>query len=123
MVNGRQSATSVFLICLPNGVEIWCKNSAKSGRKATTYTNYKAYYMAHVKDTELGKKEIGKIRKMDCQRLFSEMIEKGSKKSTLNKMRYDDERPFLEISGFMRCRPSMDDDGKIQKSTLSRKNT
>lgn len=66
---------------------IWCKNSAKSGRKATTYINYKAYYKAHVLGTELGEMQIGKIKKIHCQRLFNKMIEIGRRKSTLNNMK------------------------------------
>lgn len=67
--------------------EQWCKNSGKTSRKATSLTNYKAYYQAHVKDTELGNMEIGKIKKVHCQKLFNEMIEAGSKRSTLNNMK------------------------------------
>lgn len=67
--------------------EIWCENSGKQGRKATTYMNYRAYYKAHVKATELGKMDITKIRKTHCQKLFNKMIEAGSKKSTLNNMK------------------------------------
>lgn len=67
--------------------EDWCKNSGKTSRKATSLANYKAYYRAHVKGTELGKMEIGKIRKIHCQSLFNEMIAAGSKRSTLNNMK------------------------------------
>lgn len=66
---------------------IWCDNSAKSGRKATTYTNYKSYYKANVQGTELGQKKICDIKKMHCQKLFLSMIERGCKKSTLNNMK------------------------------------
>ena len=37
--------------------DFWFETFARSGRKATTCTNYKAYYNAHVKDT-IGKKQI-----------------------------------------------------------------
>lgn len=83
----EQDLDRIKRLTLDQYFEIWCKNFAKSGRKATTYTDYKAYYIAHVKNTELGKKEIRKIKKMDCQRLFSKMIEKCSKGSTLNNMK------------------------------------
>ena len=67
--------------------EVWCTNSGKTARKATSLMNYKAYYQAHVKGTELGTMEIGKIRKIHCQELFNKMIDAGSKKSTLNNMK------------------------------------
>lgn len=66
---------------------IWCQNSAKSGRKATTYMNYKAYYQANVLGKELGMMKISEIKKIHCQRLFNEMIKRGRKKSTLNNMK------------------------------------
>ncbi len=67
--------------------ECWCKNAGKSSRKATTFMNYQAYYKAHVLGTELGRMQMGKIRKMHCQKLFNEMIQNGCKKSTLSNMK------------------------------------
>lgn len=85
---------------------LWCENSAKSGRKATTFTNYKAYYKAHVKGSELGTMEIGKIKKSHCQKLFNVMIDNGSKKSTLNNMKGCLSLIFAEA----------EDDGAIDKN-------
>ena len=62
--------------------EFWWKTFAKSGRKATTCTNYKSYYNTYVKDT-IGKKQISKITKADCQRVINEMIQNGKKHSTM----------------------------------------
>jgi integrase len=67
--------------------QIWCENAAKLGRKATTLTNYKAYYKAHILGKALGRMIISKIRKVDCQRLFNEMVNAGCKKNTLNNMK------------------------------------
>lgn len=86
--------------------QIWCENSAKSGRKATTYMNYKAYYKANVLGTELGLMKIADIRKIHCQRLFNKMIEKGRKKSTLENMKSCLSLIFTEA----------EDDGAITKN-------
>ena len=48
--------------------DFWMETFAKSGRKATTCTNYKSYYNTYIKDT-IGKKQIAKITKTDCQSL------------------------------------------------------
>ena len=60
--------------------DFWLETFAKSGRKATTCTNYKSYYNTYIKNT-IGKKQIGKITKADCQRIINEMIQKGKKHS------------------------------------------
>ncbi len=74
-------------VTLDEYFEEWCKGSGKTSRKATTLSNYKSYYKAHVKGTEFGNMELGKIRKIHCQGLFNEMIAAGSKRSTLNNMK------------------------------------
>ena len=62
--------------------DYWMDTFAKSGRKATTCTNYKSYYCTYVKET-IGKKIITKITKADCQKIINEMIESGKKHSTM----------------------------------------
>lgn len=62
--------------------DYWLETFAKSGRKATTCTNYKSYYSTYIKNT-IGKKQIAKITKADCQRIINEMIEDGKKHSTM----------------------------------------
>lgn len=62
--------------------EFWMETFAKSGRKATTCTNYKSYYNTYIKNT-IGKKQIAKITKADCQRIINEMIQNGKKHSTM----------------------------------------
>lgn len=62
--------------------DYWMDTFAKSGRKATTCTNYKSYYCTYIKET-IGKKVITKITKADCQKIINEMIESGKKHSTM----------------------------------------
>lgn len=62
--------------------DYWMNTFAKSGRKATTCTNYKSYYNTYIKNT-IGKKQIIKITKADCQKVINEMIESGKKHSTM----------------------------------------
>ena len=62
--------------------DFWLETFAKSGRKATTCTNYKSYYSTYVKGG-LGKKAVAKITKVDCQLVFNKMIEDGRKHSTM----------------------------------------
>lgn len=52
--------------------DFWMETFAKSGRKATTCTNYKAYYNTYIKNT-IGEKPIGKITKVDCQKIINDM--------------------------------------------------
>lgn len=42
--------------------DFWMETFARSGRKATTCTNYKSYYNTYIKDT-IGKMQIAKIKK------------------------------------------------------------
>jgi len=60
----------------------WFENYARSGRKATTCTNYKSYYNTYIRNT-IGKKQITKITKLDCQMIINDMIESGKKHSTM----------------------------------------
>lgn len=62
--------------------DYWMETFARSGRKATTCTNYKSYYCTYVKET-IGEKVITKITKADCQKIINEMIEDGKKHSTM----------------------------------------
>lgn len=62
--------------------DFWMQTFAKSGRKATTCTNYKSYYNTYIKET-IGKKQIAKITKADCQKIINEMIRNGKKHSTM----------------------------------------
>ena len=62
--------------------KFWMETFAKSGRKATTCTNYKSYYDTYIRNT-IGKKQIAKITKADCQRIINEMIQNGKKHSTM----------------------------------------
>lgn len=66
--------------------DFWFETFAKSGRKATTCTNYKSYYNTYIKNT-IGKKQIAKITKADCQRIINEMIEDGKKHSTMSNLK------------------------------------
>ena len=53
--------------------DFWLETFAKSGRKATTCTNYKSYYNTHVRKG-IGKKPIAKITKVDCQKIINELL-------------------------------------------------
>ena len=66
--------------------DFWMETFAKSGRKATTCTNYKSYYNTYIKNT-IGKKQIAKITKADCQRIINEMIQNGKKHSTMSNLK------------------------------------
>jgi len=62
--------------------DFWLETFARSGRKATTCTNYKSYYSTYIRG-KLGKKAISKVTKVDCQLVFNKMIEEGRKHSTM----------------------------------------
>lgn len=66
--------------------DFWMETFAKSGRKATTCTNYKSYYNTYIKNT-IGKKQIAKITKADCQRIINEMVQDGKKHSTMSNLK------------------------------------
>lgn len=62
--------------------EFWLEVYARSCIKATTCTNYKSYYNTYIKNS-IGKKQITKVTKLDCQRIINEMIQSGKKHSTM----------------------------------------
>lgn len=62
--------------------DFWMETFAKSSRKATTCTNYMSYYNTYVRDS-IGKMQIAKITKTDCQRIVNDMIQSGKKHSTM----------------------------------------
>ena len=66
--------------------DFWMKTFAKSGRKATTCTNYKSYYDTHIRKG-IGKKPIAKITKVDCQKIINELADKGKAHSTLTNLK------------------------------------
>ncbi len=66
--------------------DFWMKTFARSGRKATTCTNYKSYYNTYIKNT-IGKKPIGKVTKVDCQKIINDMIASGKKHSTMSNLK------------------------------------
>ncbi len=66
--------------------DYWMETFAKSGRKATTCTNYKSYYNTYIKNT-IGKKQITKVTKADCQRIINEMVQDGKKHSTMSNLK------------------------------------
>lgn len=69
-------------ITLNDYFDNWLEMYAKSGRKATTCTNYKSYYNTYIRET-IGKRTIVKITKADCQKIINEMVREGKKHSTL----------------------------------------
>ncbi|MFR8226353.1 MAG: tyrosine-type recombinase/integrase [Lachnospirales bacterium] len=66
--------------------DFWMETFARSGRKATTCTNYKSYYNTYIKNT-IGKKPIGKVTKVDCQKIINDMIASGKKHSTMSNLK------------------------------------
>lgn len=80
---GRKINAKSTKIILNEYFEYWFSMYAKSGRKATTCTNYKSYYNTYILNDAVGRKAMCKITKADCQRIFNEMIEGGLKHSTM----------------------------------------
>lgn len=76
--DGRMTLNAYF--------DFWMETFAKSGRKATTCANYKSYYNTYIKNT-IGKKQIAKITKADCQRIINEMLQSGKKHSTMSNLK------------------------------------
>lgn len=62
--------------------DFWYDNYAKSGRKATTCTNYQSYYNSYIRGG-IGKKQISKVTKLDCQSVINKMITQGLSHSTM----------------------------------------
>lgn len=73
-------------ITLNDYFDYWMATFAKSGRKATTCTNYKSYYNTYIKNT-VGTKQITKIAKADFQRIINEMVQDGKKHSTMSNLK------------------------------------
>ena len=82
MDKGNKLNTRNARMVLNSYFDYWMETFAKSGRKATTCTNYKSYYNTYIKET-IGKKQIGKVSKADCQKIINEMIQNGKKHSTM----------------------------------------
>ena len=59
---GAKLNTGRAKISLNEYFDYWLETFAKSGRKATTCTNYKSYYNTYVRNT-IGKKHLTKITK------------------------------------------------------------
>lgn len=83
---GNKLNTRNARMTLNDYFDFWMETFAKSGRKATTCTNYKSYYNTYIKNT-IGKKQIAKITKADCQRIINEMIQDGKKHSTMSNLK------------------------------------
>lgn len=66
--------------------DFWMKTFAKSGRKATTCTNYKSYYNTYIKNG-IGKKPIAKITKVDCQSVINSLADDGKAHSTMTNLK------------------------------------
>lgn len=62
--------------------DYWFETFARSGRKATTCTNYKSYFNTYIRKT-IGKKVLTKVTKRDCQKIINQMAEDGKKHSTM----------------------------------------
>lgn len=66
--------------------DYWFTYFAKTGRKATTCTNYKSYYNTYIRKT-IGEMPITKIAKLDCQKIINQMVEDGKKHSTMTNLK------------------------------------
>lgn len=66
--------------------DYWFEYFAKTGRKATTCTNYKSYYNTYIRKT-IGEKLITAIVKLDCQKIINQMVEDGKKHSTMTNLK------------------------------------
>lgn len=71
---------------LNNYFDIWLETFARSGKKATTCTNYKSYYNTYIRKT-IGQKQIVKVTKSDCQKILNDMISDGKKHSTMSNLK------------------------------------
>ena len=79
---GRRISSKSAKTTLNEYFENWLELYAKSGRKATTCTNYKSYYNTYIRET-IGKKPITKVSKADIQKIINDMVRDGKKHSTL----------------------------------------
>ncbi|MGO5084672.1 tyrosine-type recombinase/integrase [Oliverpabstia intestinalis] len=66
--------------------DYWLKNFAKSGRKATTCTNYNSYYNTYIRGT-IGKKQLNKVTKLDCQKIINQLQTNGKSHSTMSNLK------------------------------------
>ena len=83
---GSKPKSGSSKVLLNEYFECWMETYAKTGRKATTCTNYKSYYNTYINNT-IGKKKITKITKADCQKIINEMTESGKKHSTMSNLK------------------------------------
>lgn len=83
---GSKPKSGSSKVLLNEYFEYWMETYAKTGRKATTCTNYKSYYNTYINNT-IGKKKITKITKADCQKIINEMTESGKKHSTMSNLK------------------------------------
>ena len=79
---GRRISSKSAKTTLNEYFDNWLELYAKSGRKATTCTNYKSYYNTYIRET-IGKKPITKVSKADIQKIINDMVRDGKKHSTL----------------------------------------
>lgn len=78
---GQKISSKSSKITLNEYFDNWLELYAKSGRKATTCTNYNSYYNAYIRET-IGKKAIKQVSKADIQRIINDMALEGKKHST-----------------------------------------
>ena len=79
---GKKISKKSAKLTLNEYFDEWIHLYAKSGRKATTCTNYKSYYNTYILKT-IGRKPIVKITKADCQKIINDMVKDNKKNSTL----------------------------------------
>ena len=84
---GNRLNTRNARMALDTYFDFWLETFAKSGRKATTCTNYKSYYGTYIRNTVIGKKAISKITKADLQKIINDMAESGKSRSTMQNLR------------------------------------
>ena len=68
---GMRIKSKVSKITMNEYFDHWLKMYAKTGRKATTITNYTSYYSTYIQNSAVGKKAMTKISKADCQIIFN----------------------------------------------------
>lgn len=62
--------------------DIWLNEIKKDTILCTTYSRLKVEYNTHIRDV-LGHMKVKSVRRLDCQRIVSNMIDKGNKASTI----------------------------------------
>lgn len=83
---GRRISSKSVKMTLNEYFDNWLELYAKSGRKATTCTNYNSYYNTYIRET-IGKKPITKVSKADIQKIVNDMVKDGRKHSTLSNLK------------------------------------